>query len=104
MLLFKKKPEKIIVKFTRQSLNMGDDCLAPHLEEIEVSVTDRISDLLLKAKDYLPSMRNYEWEAKCSKGILGRLKSGESAEYELILETEDIKVKKHHKRAQNCIL
>lgn len=69
----RKRPKNIVITMTRESLNMGDDCMAPHEEKAEFVITDTLDDLLQRVAEYPPFMHNYRWEVKCGKETIGRL-------------------------------
>lgn len=84
--------DSIRIRFTRDSVNMGDDCMAPHEKEILFEPSDTLYDLLNTARSYVPSMYDYEWEVMCGAVVLGRLISDSAAVYKYVLDQPNMKV------------
>ena len=82
----------IQIRMTRDSVSMGDDCMAPHEEEIMLEVSDTLYELLHKASEYVPPMHDFEWEVMCDAEVLGRLISGSEKEYQIKLEQPNMKL------------
>lgn len=82
----KKDPNKIPIVMTRDSVCMGDDCMAPHEEEILFETSDTLYELLNRTASYVPAMRYYEWSVMCDTEVLGRLVSGSGTKYQIILD------------------
>lgn len=88
----KESQDSIWIRFTRDSVNMGDDCMAPHEEKILFEASDTLYELFNKAKSYVPSMYDFEWKVMCGANVLGRLISDSEAVYKYVLEQPNIKV------------
>jgi len=69
----------------RDSVSMGDDCMAPHARELEVRKDARLSEFLRQVADYVPPMRDLTWEVRCGDDVIGRLVSHEDAKYDVEL-------------------
>lgn len=84
--------DSIRIRFTRDSVSMGDDCMAPHEEEILFDTSDTLYELLNKATSYVPPMHDFEWKVMCDAKVLGRLISDSETVYKYVLEQPNIKV------------
>jgi len=84
-----KNQNNIRMRFTRDSVSMGDDCMAPHEEEMLFKASDTRLDLLNVAAKYVPAMHNYEWEVMCGAEVIGTLISGSEAEYRVVGKRTD---------------
>ena len=82
----------IIIKMTRDSVSMGDDCMAPHEEEILFEASDTVYELMNRASSYVPPMRDYEWKVMCGAEVIGKLASGDEKKYKVTLERPNIKL------------
>lgn len=87
---------------TRDSVSMGDDCMAPHEKKIMFEVSDTLYELLHKAAEYVPPMCDYEWEVMCDAEVIGRLISGSEKEYQIKLERPNIKLSSLTRREIFC--
>ena len=79
----KENQNNIQIRFTRDSVSMGDDCMAPHESEMLFGAADTWIDLLNAAAKYVPPMRDSKWEVICNTEVLGTLTSGISAGYQV---------------------
>lgn len=66
----KNNSAKKIIRVTRQSVCMGDDCTAPNENKIEVFREDSINDVLSKIANHLPQMQNVIWAIDTGKKVL----------------------------------
>lgn len=82
----------VSVLMRRDSVCMGDDCMAPHETETVFEPSDTLYDLLRKAAEYVPPMHDFEWEIMCDADVIGRLTSGAEKKYQIKLEYPDIKI------------
>jgi len=71
----------IRIRFTRDSVSMGDDCMAPHAQEMLFKALNTRADLLNAAAKYVPPMYDYEWEVICGEEVWGTLTSGSKTDY-----------------------
>lgn len=84
--------KNVVVEVTRDSVCMGDDCMAPHLEEFPFKYDAMLSDLMVTLKAYVPAMKMVTWEIFCGEDCVGRLISDKSARYNSELNIPDIKI------------
>lgn len=88
-MFFQKKSKKAaqanIIKVTRESVCMGDDCMAPHEEKIKVLEKDHLFDVFEKVKAYLPQMQDVIWSIDCGTYVLGYVIVEEDANYKFEL-------------------
>lgn len=82
---------KNTIKFyaERQSVCMGDDCMAPHREALEFPLDARINDMMTALAAYVPKMKNVWWDVFCDKSVIGVLRSDESGVYRTELAVRD---------------
>ena len=67
----KENQNNIQIRFTRDSVSMGDDCMAPHESKMLFGEADTCMDLLNAAVRYIPPMKDYKWEVMCDAEVLG---------------------------------
>ena len=79
----KENQNNIQIRFTRDSVSMGDDCMAPHESKMLFCEADTCMDLLNAAARYVPPMKDYKWEVMCDAEVLGTLTSGSSTGYQI---------------------
>lgn len=82
----------VVIEVARDSVCMGDDCMAPHLEEFPLKHDTMLSDFMVTLKSYVPAMKNVTWEILCGEDCVGRLISEENAKYNSELNIPDIKI------------
>lgn len=82
----------IVIEAVRDSVCMGDDCMAPHLEEFSCKGDTMLSDFMALLKDYVPAMKNVVWEVLCDEDCLGRLISDDKGKYKLELDFPDVRI------------
>lgn len=82
----------IRIRITRDSVNMGDDCMAPHESEMLFNASNTLTDLLNAAAEYVPPMYDCKWEVMCGAQILGRLISGSETKYQVELEGTNMRL------------
>lgn len=83
------KQNSIRIRFARDSVSMGDDCMAPHADEMLFKTSDTWLDLLNAASKYVPAMYDYKWEVMCDAEVIGTLTSGSEAEYRVEAKQTD---------------
>ncbi|MCQ2485896.1 MAG: zinc ribbon domain-containing protein [Clostridia bacterium] len=84
-----KNGDGIKIRITRDSVSMGDDCMAPHESEMLFGAADTWVDLLNAAANYLPPMHDCKWEVMCDAEVLGTLTSGSGAAYQVEVKHTD---------------
>ena len=77
------------IEATRDSVCMGDDCHAPHAEDLLFWDETLLSEFLATVGGYVPAMRNASWRVMDQERTLGHLVSGEDARYSVRLELPD---------------
>lgn len=92
MFHLKKEQSTVTIRMTRDSVCMADDCMAPNEKKITFEPSDTLSELLNRAKTYVPAMRDCEWEVRCGEEVLGRLVSGADGKYQVKQERPDIRI------------
>ena len=103
MILFNKNDQdSISILMRRDSVSMGDDCLAPHEYETLFKLSDTIYDLLCKVAEYVPPMHDYEWKVMCGAEVIGRLISGFEKNYQIKLECQNDKITTLPEREVYC--
>lgn len=91
-LFHKNSQDMISIRMRRDSVSMGDDCMAPHEVEIQFAPSDDLYDLLHKAAEYVPPMHDFEWKVMCGADVVGRLVSGTEAKYQIKPEGPNMKI------------
>ena len=71
---------------------MGDDVMAPNAQDIRLKEDTSVSELMKWVAGYVPAMRNYEWDIRCTNKIIGKLISGEDCKYKSELLIKDITI------------
>lgn len=73
----------------RDSVCMGDDCLAPNAQDFSFRTDVSRSCLLAKLVGYVPDMREVVWSVRCGQEPIGYLCPGFLGGYRWVLEGED---------------
>ena len=96
--LWKKKKENlpavsgILIHAERDSVCMGDDVMAPNAQDVRFDNNMMVSELMKWVVEYVPAMKNYEWDILCNSTMIGKLISGEDCIYRSELMINDIAI------------
>ena len=82
----------ILIHAERDSISMGDDVMAPNAQDIRLKEDTMVSELMEWVAQYVPAMKNYEWDIWCTNKMIGKLISGEDCVYRNELMINDIAV------------
>ncbi len=78
-----------IIVATRDSVCMGDDCMAPNRCDIPYHKEDKLSDLMSYVYQYVPTMKNTIWVVRNKQQVIGYLMIDEEGNYSYELEMKN---------------